>query len=1423
VANINGSYRVSGQNHNRAIYQMYEGELKDLNDKEKPVIYYWDERDGAAAQGWWIGIGVGGAQVWARHPQASQTPPETGWHIPYNGGVDQAARVSPKGGAGVQAASPPTGAAAGVKRPAPGDANEDAAKKPAGETWQSKMQNEERERARAKVMEILEECSVEVSSCKAAVESAVEVVKDVDWEQVGEDKAKEYETQYVASMNAASTLLKMAQKFLAEKLQECARNATQEQRQELSKKLGELQKLEAQMETTKKTAASGVVKARVWAEIAQVKLKVTQASENSQSVTESLQNACTGEASAEKIAELDALQTQAGQCFSTISEVKVAIAKHMQGASPEARAELVKQLSVSTTAEGKLRQAKQAATSFAQAGKEKVVQAEAEAKVAELEELVKKVGGEPVEDLSVEDAKEHLNTVTEKVNAAQKEVATVKEALTKQTAEARGPLKASLGVLVLKVGGFSDELAKQKLAAAKVVGSAEQHAATADVRDLVQTASKALNKAAEVADNLDDVGASAVQKSLDAARTAVTAASKAVYERLESVTGKNASTSPLNQSIKRALAEYLVTINQSETKLRQAQAKVDTNIENARVEQVMADLKKSVAAGEKKAEQVAEKVATKEPRPVEEAEKVATEVAALAQEALKFFEDAKTAIAEKMKEEDSSKAGGKLRPELAKLKALIIQKEVAVQRGADAAKQAHTAAVLDGRLKAAQEVVEALKGEVKQALEDIQSLLGAGIDGLAEERVLQVGGLVDDAAGQAKETAEKARTLLAEFKQLPPLHKARAQVQELETAVAEATKSLTSEMEPIKRACDLAGARHFLAENGSTVDKHEADVLTLVEKSAPLQGDTPAAEAVDSVRAAAEQLTSALETLRTTIQGKVNSLKPAPQTAELRQGLGKLRNRIVAAEGKSKKCLQLAISAPFRIQLLKISAASIAKVEEVEGKVATLDEARTALEAEAKDLALDACKAKAESLSSLATEAEKALDAAKTSLTELPDVGPDNQATLQAEVKKWSSRLTICETKLTAAKKLATSTVAKAEAREQNAAATTEVDRLTEALGGVEKAVEELQNLEDESKVRTMATGIEETVATATAQVDAQREKLKASACDAITKRDLGARLTQLKGKLEKADETARNLAENASLIILHRATKVLVQAHRALPEDSGGIFKQLDADGDGKVTPADLKALWPKHEFNVTDEQAARIFEYLDSGDQGFLADVNIAPLTQSNYKCVKKTAISDLFGIEKSKILRTLEVNEILECLQEAEEDQETKVWRCKVRSVRDKKVGWATIKGNSGTVFLEKMESDGNFTKQLDKKLKDRQKKAKMFKEAMADGETKVAAAEQAATDATERFAAAKAAAGDAAAKKEAATAGRRSALDVLKAPVKDARAWQQQQITSGTASKEQMEGVKKRIAVAEEKMQDLMSAAKELSDLAAKEAA
>merc|ERR1719313_1774976 len=290
-----------------------------------------------------------------------------------------------------------------------------------------------------------------------------------------------------------------------------------------------------------------------------------------------------------------------------------------------------------------------------------------------------------------------------------------------------------------------------------------------------------------------------------------------------------------------------------------------------------------------------------------------------------------------------------------------------------------------------------------------------------------------------------------------------------------------------------------------------------------------------------------------------------------------------------------------------------------------------------------------------------------------------------------------------------------------------------------------------------------------------------------MTKAALGKRLAEVKVKIVGAGKLALSIAEDASFIILHKAAKSFSAKQKTL-SDGETVFKLIDKDGDGKITLDDLKAFWAENGPSLTDEQAGRAFEYLDSGEKGFLNEDCVLPLTNSNYKCIKKTAISDLFAIDNSKILRTLEVGEILECLVEGQEDSATRVTRIKVKATRDKKIGWATVKGNSGTVFLERLGGEDEVLKKLDVRLKQSQEKASKLKEALNEGERKVVAAETAAKAAVTKMATSKEAATTPAEKKEAAQTARREALDVLKASVKEARAWLTQSMGAGIASKE-----------------------------------
>jgi hypothetical protein len=97
VRNVNGRYTRVDENHGRGVYRMQEGG-SDAEGAVKPVIYYWDDRDGETSKGWWIGTDVGGTQVWAHNNSDAMTPPEINWRIPYSGYIDPEASVRSVGG-----------------------------------------------------------------------------------------------------------------------------------------------------------------------------------------------------------------------------------------------------------------------------------------------------------------------------------------------------------------------------------------------------------------------------------------------------------------------------------------------------------------------------------------------------------------------------------------------------------------------------------------------------------------------------------------------------------------------------------------------------------------------------------------------------------------------------------------------------------------------------------------------------------------------------------------------------------------------------------------------------------------------------------------------------------------------------------------------------------------------------------------------------------------------------------------------------------------------------------------------------------------------------------------------------------------------------------------------------------------------------
>merc|ERR1712151_144856 len=109
------------------------------------------------------------------------------------------------------------------------------------------------------------------------------------------------------------------------------------------------------------------------------------------------------------------------------------------------------------------------------------------------------------------------------------------------------------------------------------------------------------------------------------------------------------------------------------------------------------------------------------------------------------------------------------------------------------------------------------------------------------------------------------------------------------------------------------------------------------------------------------------------------------------------------------------------------------------------------------------------------------------------------------------------------------------------------------------------------------------------------------------------------------------------------------------------------------------LKAL----KLDISPEHAQLLCRRIESGgvsQQKFISFIEVF------YKVVKDTALCDKSDIKESATLRKLERQEILKLLEGPVTDEKLGLTRIRVKCLSDDAAGWATCKGNQGTVFLE-----------------------------------------------------------------------------------------------------------------------------------------
>lgn len=105
-----------------------------------------------------------------------------------------------------------------------------------------------------------------------------------------------------------------------------------------------------------------------------------------------------------------------------------------------------------------------------------------------------------------------------------------------------------------------------------------------------------------------------------------------------------------------------------------------------------------------------------------------------------------------------------------------------------------------------------------------------------------------------------------------------------------------------------------------------------------------------------------------------------------------------------------------------------------------------------------------------------------------------------------------------------------------------------------------------------------------------------------------------------------------------------------------------------------------------IPDSKGCQLDVWLRHYTSG-ITKLNFQEILQEFWKCAKEIAITVSFDVKKSKTIRKLVVGEIVAVLEGPKIDDVAGLERIRCCALLDLKDGWATLRGNQGTNFLER----------------------------------------------------------------------------------------------------------------------------------------
>jgi Ca2+-binding EF-hand superfamily protein len=217
--------------------------------------------------------------------------------------------------------------------------------------------------------------------------------------------------------------------------------------------------------------------------------------------------------------------------------------------------------------------------------------------------------------------------------------------------------------------------------------------------------------------------------------------------------------------------------------------------------------------------------------------------------------------------------------------------------------------------------------------------------------------------------------------------------------------------------------------------------------------------------------------------------------------------------------------------------------------------------------------------------------------------------------------------------------------------------------------------------------------------LNADEAELKTFLASETTK--LNTLMKPLDGRLTKVSGASGKLRGEAAKKNAQELDRFRVNALEVISHHQGEknftneeMFNHFDTNKNGKIEKSEFLKFFAEHKLpakegeespEITEDNLARLFGYLDQENEGFISKEQFIGLVKKFMKVVKASVITDAKSI-KSKIQRRLDEGEVVEVITAASLDKDAEVKRMRVKALQDDLEGWVSPVGNAGTVFLE-----------------------------------------------------------------------------------------------------------------------------------------